>query len=184
MGRKIRAAKASLAAAFLAASGAAAAKAVPGHAARPALTIGGKTVSWGDPLVRFLKLDGFPAYLKVDGFAQLALYYKDALVTGAATLYVKDADPVAGLLDMYQKANAGPLSGILIGLEQYYKEKNSDALFEYIKSEDGMANYLKFESFFSALQNDAPDAFQFFYKETGIAGNPLEQIPTDSGAPS
>jgi hypothetical protein len=180
MGRKIRAAKASLVAAFVAASGAAAAKAIPGHSAKPAATAA-EFIKWGDPLIRFLKLDGFPSYLKIDGFAQLAQFYKEALLTDAAALYLKDATPVADVLDMYQKANAGPLSGILIGLEQFYKEKNSDALFEYIKSEEGMANYLKFERFFSALQRDAPDAFQFFYKETGIAGNPLEQIPTDSG---
>jgi hypothetical protein len=184
MGRKIRAAKASVVAAFLAASGAAAAKAVPTHAtksAKPASgTIKDDTASWGDPLIRFLKLDGFPAYLKFDGFAQLANYYKPQLVSEVPTLYLKDADQVAGLLDMYQKANAGPLSGILIGLEQYYKHQDIGPLLDYIKDADGLANYVKWTDFLSALERDAPDAFQFFYKETGIAGDPLQK-PTDGG---
>ncbi len=117
MGRKMRAAKASLVAAFLAAGGAATAKAVPAGTAKPANTIGGSSaISWGDPLIRFLKLDGFPAYLKIDGFAQLAQYYKLHLLADTATLYDKYPDQVAGLLDLYHKADAGPLSGILIGL--------------------------------------------------------------------
>lgn len=34
----------------------------------------GGTLEWGSALVRFLKLDGFPAYLKVENFTQ---YYKE-----------------------------------------------------------------------------------------------------------
>lgn len=183
MGRKIRAAKASLVAAFLAAGGAATAHAVPASSAKPANTIGGKTtIDWGDQLVRFLKLDGFPAYLKVDGFAQLAQYYKAQLLADAAALYIKYPDRVAGVLELYQKADAGPLSGILIGLEQFYKEKNIEPLLDYLKTPGAMDAYIKFESFFSALQEVSREggAFQFFYKETGIAGNPLAQL-TDGG---
>lgn len=51
-----------------------------------------------------------------------------------------------------------------------------------------MDAYLKFEGFFSALQQtgnrDGGSAFQFFYKETGIAGNPLAQITDTGGQPS
>ena len=182
MGKKIRAAKASLVAVFLAAGGAGTAKAVQTHTARPANTIGGSSaVSWGDPVIRFLKLDGFPAYLKIDGFAQLAQYYKAQLLSDTATLYLKYEEPVAGVLDLYQKANAGPLTGILVGLEQYYKEDNLQPLQDYLKTPGAMDAYLKFESFFSALQavdTDGQGAFGFFYKETGIAGNPLE-TPSD-----
>ncbi len=45
--------------------------------------------------------------------------------------------------------------------------------------------YLKFEDFFSALKavdREQQGAFQFFYKETGIAGNPLTQLGTNDGA--
>jgi hypothetical protein len=184
MGTKIRAAKASLVAAFLAAGGAAAANAVPASSAKPALTISGKTtVNWGDQLIRFLKLDGFPSYLKIDGFAQLAQYYKPQLLADATALYIKYPDQVAGVLELYQKADAGPLSGILIGLEQFYKEKNIEPLLDYLKAPGAMDAYIKFEGFFSALQEvsrEGQGAFQFFYKETGIAGNPLAQF-TDGG---
>jgi len=181
MGRKIRAAKASLVAAFLAAGGAATAKSVDASSARPANTIGGAaSINWGDPLIRFLKLDGFPAYLKIDGFAQFAQFYKERLLSDAATLYDKYPDQVGGLLSLYQKADAGPLTGILIGLESFYKEQNLQPLLDYMKTPGGLDNYVKFESFFSALRAGAPEgAFQFFYKETGIAGNPLKQIGTD-----
>ena len=177
MGRKIRAAKASLVAAFLAAGGAGTAKALSTHAAKPANTIGGKSaVNRGDPLIRFIKLDGFPAYIKFDGFAQLAQYYKESLLTDAAALYQKYPDQVAGVLELYQKADAGPLTGILIGLEQFYKEKNIEPLLDYLKTPGAMDAYIKFESFFSAMQavnQEGQGAFQFFWKETGIAGNPL-----------
>lgn len=183
MGRKVTAAKTSLVAAFLAANGAAAAQAVPAKSAKPANTIGGSvSINWGDQLVRFLKLDGFPAYLKIDGFAALAQYYKMQILSDVSTLYFKYAPQVADLLALYQKADAGPLAGILIGLEQYYKEDNLQPLLDYLKTPGAMDAYLKFESFFSALravggEKDA-SAFQFFWKETGIAGNPLAQIDT------
>jgi hypothetical protein len=180
MGRKLRAAKTSLVAAFLAANGAAAAQAMPAKSAKPANPIGGAvSINWGDPLVRFLKLDGFPAYLKIDGFAALAQYYKMQILGDVSTLYLKYQDQVAGLLALYQKADAGPLAGILIGLEQYYKEDNIEPLRDYLKTPGAMDAYGKFESFFSALRavggERQASAFEFFYKETGIAGNPLAQ---------
>lgn len=176
MGKKIRAAKASLVAVFLAAGGTAAAKAVPASSARPANTIGGAAaINWGDPLIRFLKLDGFPAYLKIDGFAQLAQFDKSSLLSDAAVLYQKCALQVDDLLALYHKADAGPLTGILIGLEQFYKEDTMQPLLDYLNNTPGaMDAYLKFENFFSALRENASGAFQFFYKETGIAGNPLQ----------
>jgi hypothetical protein len=185
MGRKIRAAKASLVAAFLAAGGAATAKAMHASSARPAATIGGAaSINWGDPLIRFLKLDGFPAYLKLDGFAQMAQYYKDQLISDAGVLYDKYPSQVADLLGLYHKADAGPLNGILIGLETYYKEQNIQPLLDYLKMPGAMDAYLKFEGFFSALQavnREGQGAFQFFYKETGIAGNPLGQSTEGTG---
>ena len=153
--------------------------------ARPAATIGGAaSINWGDPLIRFLKLDGFPAYLKLDGFAQMAQYYKDQLISDAGVLYDKYPSQVADLLGLYHKADAGPLSGILIGLETYYKEQNIQPLLDYLKMPGAMDAYLKFEGFFSALQavnREGQGAFQFFYKETGIAGNPLGQSTDGTG---
>ncbi|MHB8696058.1 MAG: hypothetical protein ACYDHH_33010 [Solirubrobacteraceae bacterium] len=185
MGKKVRAAKASLVAAFLAAGGAATAKAVTAGAA-PANTGGRAAASanWGDPLIRFLKLDGFPAYLKLEGFAQLAQYYKEQLLTDTATLYDKWRPQVDDLLALYQKADAGPLTGILVGLETFYKEQNIQPLLDYLKTPGAMDAYLKFEGFFSALRavaaKEGPSAFQFFYKETGIVGNPVGEL-TDGG---
>lgn len=112
MGRKIRAAKASLVAAFLATSGAATAKAMHSSAARPANTIGGAAaVNWGDPVIRFLKLDGFADYLKLDGSAQLAMFYKEQLLSDTASLYDKWMPQVNDLLALYHKASGGPLEG-------------------------------------------------------------------------
>jgi hypothetical protein len=180
MGRKIRAAKASLVAAFLAAGGAAAAKAVPAATTPGSLTISGST--WGDdPVTRFLKLDGFPAYLKIDGFASLTQYYKDALMGDGSTLYLKYEDQVSGLLDLYQKADGGPLGGLLAALEQYYKHQDSGPLLDYLKTEAGMDAYLKFEDFFGALETVAradeggSTALEYFQKLTGIAGLPAVQ---------
>jgi hypothetical protein len=188
MGRKIRAAKASLVAAFLATSGAATAKAMHGSSARPANTIGGSaSVNWGDPVIRFLKLDGFAAYLKLDGSAQLAMFYKEQLLSDTASLYDKWMPQVNDLLALYHKASGGPLEGILIGLETFYKENNIQPLLDYLKLPGAMDAYLKFEGFFSALQavnREGQGAFQFFYKETGIAGNPLEQFGDGVGQPS
>jgi hypothetical protein len=175
MGRKIRAAKASLVAAFLAAGGTAAA--TTGHAASKG------TVNWGDPLIRVLKLDGFPDYLKAVDSAQLALFYKPQLIEDAGQLYDKWSPQVAGLLDLYQKADAGPLDGILVGLEQFYKEHNSAPLLDYIKDKTGLENYQKWEAFFGALQAVDPNAegaLGFFQKDTGILGDPLA-VPSDDG---
>ncbi len=129
-------------------------------------------MQWGDPLVRFLKLDGFPAYLKSDGFAQ---YYKDrTYLAQLSDLYQKDQSQVEDLLALYHKVNAGPLEGILIGLEQYYKQdQDVGALRDYLKAPGAMEAYLKFETFLSALQDEAPLAFDSFLKLTGIAGDPL-----------
>jgi hypothetical protein len=177
MGKKLRAAKASLVAAFLAAGGAAAAEGVSASAA-PAATISGQPVSWGDPLIRFLRLDGFPAYLKVGGFTQLAQFYKVSLLADAATLYEKWGDRVGDLLSLYQKADSGPLAGILIGLEQYNKAQDSTELLEFLKSPGGLDAYAKFENFFSALQQSAREkggALEFFETETGIVDVPAVQ---------
>src|SRR5204862_424840 len=134
MGRKIRAAKASLVAAFVAAGGAATAKSVSAaSAAEPSAPVASQ-VNWGDQLVRFLKLDGFPAYFKVDEFAQLAQFYKASLLSDASALYYKYPDQVSALLDLYQKADAGPLSGILIGLETYWKADDIQPLLDYLKT--------------------------------------------------
>jgi hypothetical protein len=188
MGRKIRAAQASLVATFLAAGGAATAKAMHSSSARPANTIGGSTsVNWGDQMVRFLKLDGFPAYLKYDGFAQLAMYYKAQLISDTETLYLKYGDKIGGVLELYQKADAGPLTGVLIGLEQYWKYDNSQALFDWLKTPGALDVYLKYEDFYSALQAVAKgdgengSALDFYQKETGIMGVPRVQEPTDGG---
>ncbi len=178
MGKKIRAAKASLVAAFVAAGGATAAKAEPTSSAASGETIEAvSAVSWGDQLIRFLKLDGFPAYMKIDEFAQLGQFYKEQLVSDAATLYDKWPDQVSDLLSLYIKGDAGPLAGILIGLEQYNKDQNIEPLLDYLKTPGAMDAYVKFESFFSALQHDAREgAFQFFWKETGIAVVPAVQF--------
>jgi hypothetical protein len=181
MGKKIRAAKASVVAAFLAAGGAATATGMHASAAKTTNTIGGTSVNWGDPLIRFLKLDGFPSYLKIDGFAQLTQFYKGALLDDAAALYNKAPEQVAGLLDLYQKANAGPLNGILIGLEQFSKFNKVQPLADYVKTDEGLANYVKFEDFFSALRAVDGDkqggALDFFIKETGITSVPsIEEI--------
>lgn len=184
MGRKIRAAQTSLVAAFVAAGGAAAAGAVPGKSAQPARHTATVTfINWGDPLIRFWKLDGFSSYFKYDGFAQLAQYYKVSLLRDAATMYDKWRPQVSDLLDLYHKAGAGPLAGILIGLETFYKEDgNVKPLLDYLKTPGAMDAFVKFEKFFSALQTvsreDGNDAFSFFVKMTGIAGNPLQSTDT------
>ncbi len=181
MGRKIRAAKASLVAAFLAAGGVTATTAnakTAGQGSPPSSV----QINWGDQFVRFLKLDGFPAYLKIDGFAQ---FYKErsTLLADATAFYYKHTDVVDAVLALYQKADAGPLAGILIGLEQYYKEDNIQPLLDYLRSSDAAyGNYFKFQTFLSYLKLDSPSLFDFFYKETGIAGNPLaQQIDTSFG---
>ena len=133
MGRKIRAAQASLVATFLAAGGAATAKAMHSSSARPANTIGGSvSVNWGDQMIRFLKLDGFSPYLKYDGSAQLAMYYKAQLISDTETLYLKYGDKVGGVLDLYSKGNNDALAGALNALEQYWKADDSKAFFDWI----------------------------------------------------
>jgi hypothetical protein len=181
MGKKIRAAKASLVAAFLAAGGGAAGGAVALSSPAPAATIGGSTgITQGDPLVRFLKLDGFPAFLKIDGFAAFYKAYEPYVLADAATLYDKYPSAVADLLSLYQKADAGPLGGIVSGLEAYYKYDNLQPLKDFLETPGAFDAYVKFQTFFSALEQGAsegkPSAFDFFYKETGIAGNPIGQF--------
>ncbi len=172
MGRKSRAAKASVVAAFVAAGGTVG-SALPAAAAPAAPAVSSTQVQWGDALVRFLKLDGFPTYLKDD---QFALYYKNlqANIAELSDLYLKDGQAVDDLLALYYKANNGPLAGVLIGLEQFYKNDELTTLTDYLKSStDALDAYFKFQTFFTALRRDAPSVFDFFYKETGIAGNPL-----------
>jgi hypothetical protein len=180
MGRKIRAAKASLVAAFVAAGGATAATTSARTTAAP--NQAAATINWGDPLVRFLKLDGFPAYLKIDGFTQ---YYKmlstpDALQE-LSNFYDKWRPAVDDVLSLYHKASGGSLEGILIGLEQYFKYDDIQPLLSYIKGEDAAQAYFKFETFLGYLKQDAPNAFQFFLKETSIAGDPLAQRDGTAG---
>lgn len=178
MGKKIQAAKASLVAAFLAAGGGAVAKSLATPPAAPAAAAASASdVSLGDQLVRFLKLDGFPAYLKAPDFAQLESFYKPQLVATAGDLYLKYDSAVEGVLSMYQKANAGPLTGILIGLEKYWKQDDLKPLLDYLKEQPAaMDAYVKFQTFFSALSSVSPEgggAFEFFVKMTGIQGDPL-----------
>lgn len=177
MGKKIQAAKASLVAAFLAAGGGAVAKSLATPPAAPAAAAASASdVSLGDQLVRFLKLDGFPAYLKASDFAQLENFYKPQLVATAGDLYFKYDSAVEGVLSLYQKANAGPLTGILIGLEKYWKQDDLKPLLDYLKEPGAMDSYVKFQTFFSALSSVSPQsggAFEFFVKMTGIQGDPL-----------
>lgn len=176
MGRKIQAAKASLVAAFLAASGGVAAKAIAAPASDPATASAATGVSWGDPLIRFLKLDGFPAFWKAQDFAQLDNFYKPQLPASVADLYLKFGDQVNDVLALYQKADQGPLGGIVTGLEQFYKEDNIKPLLDTLKEQGSMDAYLKFESFYSAMQRVSPEgggALEYFQKLTGILGDPL-----------
>jgi hypothetical protein len=194
MGKKIRAAQASLVATFLAAGGAATAKAMHAGSARPANTIGGSSaINWGDQLIRYLKLDGFPAFLKVDGFAQLAQFYKEQLLSDAATMYLKFGDDVSNVLTLYQKADAGPLAGILIGLEQYNKAQNAQPLLDYLKIKGNLDNYVKFQKVYLDLaqvargDEEKGSALDFYIKLTGISSVPSpEQLGggTTDGAPS
>lgn len=183
MGKKIRAAQASLVAAFLAAGGAAA---TSGAKAAPAANPGPVQINWGDQLVRFIKLDGFPAYLKIDGFAALTQYYKEQILSDASALYVKYGQKVYDVLSYYQKADGGPLSGILIGLEQFYKEKNIEPLLSYIKETPGaMDAYIKYDEFIGELQGVARDdaakgassALDYYVKLTGIDVGIEGQLP-------
>ena len=186
MGKKIRAAKASIVAAFLAAGGATAAK-----ASNP----GPQQINWGDQLVRFIKLDGFPDYMKATDSAALTNFYKDAIVGDATDLYVKYGQKISDVLSYYNKANAGLLSGILIGLEQFYKAKNIEPLLEYIKETPGaMDADIKFDGFVQALQGEARDdaakeqssALDYYMELTGIDVGIEGQLPavqsTDDGA--
>jgi len=177
MGRKIRAAKASIVAAFLAAGGATAAK-----AADP----GSVQVNWGDQLVRFIKLDGFPDYSKAFDSAALTLYYKQQILDDASDMYVKYGQKVSDVLSYYNKANGGLLSGILIGLEQYYKVNDVGPLLEYIKETPGaMDAYIKYDGFVEALQGEARDdaakgqssALDYYIKLTGIDVGIDGQLP-------
>jgi hypothetical protein len=184
MGRKAQAAKASLVAAFVAAGGAAAtAKAHPstqaGKVPASAASSRADGLNWGSALVRFLKLDGFPAYLKIHGFAQ---YDKLLSLDELTSFYNKDRSQIDAVLALYQKggtANGSLLEGVLIGLEQYWKQNNSDALLNFLKIKGAQGAYDKFSDFFRALQADTKDAFTFFYKETGIPELPAVQLPGD-----
>jgi len=176
MGRKIQAAKASLVAAFLAASGGVAAKAVAAPASDPAAASATTSVSWGDPLMRFVKLDGFPAFWKAQDFAQLDNFYKPQLPASLADLYFKYDDQVNDVLALFQKADQGSLGGIITGLEQFYKEDNIKPLLDTLKEQGALDAYVKFESFYSAMRQVSPEgggALEYFQKLTGILGDPL-----------
>jgi len=179
MGRKARAARASLVAAFLATGGAAAtAKAgQASHAARAGARAArantGAGLEWGSPLARFIKLDGFPAYLKIENFAQ---YYKFLSLSELSDFYAKDTSAIIGVLDLYKKggtANGSLLEGVLAGLEQYWKYDKADELLNFIKRDDAMDAYLKYRDFFVAMEQDAKDTFTFYSKTTGIEGIPF-----------
>ncbi len=177
MGKKIRVAQASLVATFLAASGAATAKAFHAKSAGKTATIGG-SINWGDQLIRYLKLDGFPAYLKFVGFEQLTQYYKAQLLFDAAALYQKHELDVNNALALYQKADGGPLAGILIGLEQYNKAQNAQPLTDYLKIKGNLDNYVKFQKVYNDLAEVARSdgengsALDYYIKLTGIASVP------------
>jgi len=176
MGRKIQAAKASLVAAFLAASGAVAEKAIATPATDPAAATATNGISWGDPLVRFIKLDGFPSFWKAQDFAQLDGFYKPQLTASVADLYFKYTDQVTDVLSLYQKVDQGPLGGILIGLEQFYKQDDIKPLLDTLKEQDAMDAYVKFQTFYSAMRQVSPEgggALEYFQKLTGILGDPL-----------
>lgn len=186
MGRKIRAAQASLVATFLAASGAATAKAFHAKSTGKAVTISGASINWGDELIRYLKLDGFPAYLKVEGFAQLAQYYKAQLLSDAQALYLKYADDVSNALALYHKADGGPLAGILIALEQYNKD-NPQPLADYLKIKGNLDNYIKFQKVYNDLvqvaraDGEKGSALDFYIKLTGISSVPSPDSFGDQG---
>ena len=194
MGRKIRAAQASLVATFLAAGGAATAKAMHAKsAAGKAITINGASINWGDQLIRYIKLDGFPSYFKVDNFAQLAQYYKAQLLSDAATLYFKYSEDVNNVLALYQKADGGPLTGILIGLEQYNKAQNAQPLIEYLKADkSNLDNYFKFFKVYNDLtqvaraDGEKGSALDFYIKLTGISSvpSPSQLLGEDNGTDS
>lgn len=189
MGRKIRAAQASLVAAFLAAGGSAAAKGASTAANAPQPHMA--TIDWGDQLIRFIKLDGFPDYMKSTDSAALTNYYKEQIIGDAATLYDKWLPAVQDVLALYQKADAGPLDGILIGLEQYNKANDPSLLVNYLKIKGNLDNYVKFQKWFGDLADVARSdgeqgsALDYYIKLTGISSVPSpEQLnggPTDGG---
>ena len=181
MGRKIQAAKASLVAAFLAAGGATAAKAT---------NPGPQQINWGDQLVRFMKLDGFPDYMKAVNFEALTQFYKESILADASDMYVKYGQKVSDVLAYYSKAF---LPGILVGLEQYYKDKNIDPLLEYLKETPGaMDAYVKYDGFIEALQGEArddaakgsPSALDYYMKLTGIDVGIDGQLPAVQSSPT
>jgi hypothetical protein len=184
MGKKIRAAQASLVATFLAAAGAGAAKAAPQSPASPGG--GPAAINWGDQLIRFLKIDGFPAYFKYAGFAQLAQFYKVRLLSDTAAMYFKYGDDVNNFLKLYQKAEAGPLTGLLFGLEQYNKADDEQPLLDYLKEKGNLDNYAKFRKVYLDLaevargDEGAGSALEFFQKVTGIVSVP-DFESTDDG---
>lgn len=176
MGRKIQAAKASLVAAFLAASGAVAERALATPAGDPAAASATTDVSWGDPLLRFVKLDGFSAFWKAQDFAALENFYKPQLTDSAAQLYIKFNDQVTDVLDLYKKVDQGPLGGIVTGLEQFYKFDKLQPLLDTLKEPGAADAYIKFQSFYKAMGQVSPEgggALEFFQKATGILGDPL-----------
>jgi hypothetical protein len=186
MGKKIRAAQASLVATFLAAAGAGAAKAAPQSSAKPDSSGDPAAIHWGDQLIRFLKIDGFPAYFKYAGFAQLAQFYKERLLTDTAAMYFKYRDDVNNFLTLYQKAEAGPLTGLLFGLEQYNKADDAQPLLDYLKEKGNLDNYAKFQKVYLDLaevargDEGAGSALEFFQKVTGIVTVP-DFESTDDG---
>ena len=117
------------------------------------------------------------------------MYYKPQLISDTETLYLKYADKVGGVLDLYSKGNNDALTGALTALEQYWKADDSKAFFDWIKTPGALDVYLKYEDFYSALQavargdGENGSALDFYQKETGIMGVPAVQQPTD-GAPS
>ena len=175
MGRKIQAAKASLVAAFLAASGAAAQKAVAAPPSDPAAATA-SSVSWGDPLLRFIKLDGFPSFWKAQDFAELANFYKPQLTASVADLYFKYDAQVNDVLALYQKADQGPLGGIVTGLEQFWKQDDIEAL---ARHPEGAGRDGRLHQVHELLQGDGAGVARgrrrarVLPEATGILGDPL-----------
>jgi len=182
MGNKLRAAKTSLVVAFLAAGGAAGATSAK-STSPGANTVGGRSIGWNDPLIRFLKLDGLSSYLKVRSSAALALSFKAQLESDAADLYQKYPSQVAGVLALYQKA--GTLDQMLKGLEAVFKDNNPALLTAYLKSSAGLENFVKFDSFLGALAAVDPGphgAFAFWLKNTGSSSDALQELGGIAGS--
>ena len=134
------------------------------------------SVSWGDPLLRFIKLDGFPSFWKAQDFAALANFYKPQLTASVADLYFKYDDQVNDVLALYQKADQGPLGRHPDRARAVLEaRRNIKPLLDTLKEPGAMDAYIKFNDFYKAMGQVSPEgggALEFFQKATGILGVP------------